>query len=395
VSVPLASAFFELRTNGYVGFGGELGYESSGFEISARVDGWLFKSAFNVEAGARVCLGDLGCAGGDVVLSSEGFAGCAYTAIADFGAGYRWGEGLDLMFTGCDVGPYRATAQAAQAGAAPGFRFGAGLPSGFVAVQGAGAPPHVSLVGPEGQRVDAPAAGPLKTDTAIAFHVAETNTTYFALKRPAAGAWRVEAAADSVPITGVKVADGIEDPKVTAAVRRGAGRTRVLSYNVAARPGQKVTFAEEGPGAARPLGTAKGTRGTVRFTPTDGPGGTRRIIAMVSSYGAPRTTLTVARYVAPPPPRPGTPKRLRARRSGTGLTVTWAASANSKRYQVRTALSDGRRLLSLQKGTRLRVPAVTRATRATITVRALRADGVRSRPATVKVAARKAAQRKR
>ena len=294
VSIPLATAFFELRTNGYIGFGGHLGYEFSGFSATADLDGWLFKSAFNVGASASICLGDLGCAGGDVVFSSVGFAGCAKTFIADFGAGYKWGEGLDLMFSGCDVGPYKATAAAAQAGAgARTLSFGNGLPSGFVAVTGDGGPPHVALVGPGGQRIEDTPGTKSETAASIAFHNPKTNTTYFVLKAPAAGAWTVEPLADSTPVTGVQAADGLADPKVSGSVKRaaGGGRTRVLSYNVAPRPGQKVTFAEQGTAAAKPIGgVAKDGRGTLRFTPADGPGGTRKIIAMVSSYGKPRAS---------------------------------------------------------------------------------------------------------
>src|SRR3712207_7792932 len=46
------------------------------------------------------------------------------TPIADFGAGYRWGESVDLMFSGCDIGPYKATASAAQVPGARTVTFG-------------------------------------------------------------------------------------------------------------------------------------------------------------------------------------------------------------------------------------------------------------------------------
>jgi hypothetical protein len=397
VSIPLATAFFELRTNGYVGFGGHLGYEFSGFSASADVSGWLFKSQFNVQAGASICLGDLGCAGGDVVFSSTGFAGCAKTFVADFGAGYKWGESLDLMWSGCDVGPYRAVAAAAQAGGTRTVTFAHGLPSGFIGVQGQGGPPHVSLVGPGGRRIDAPATGKLQTDSALAFHVPETNTTYFALKRPAPGTWTIEPAADSTPITGVKSANGLDEPKVTGSVRRTkpASSTRTLSYNVTPLPGQQVTFAEQGKAAVQILGRARGGRGTLRFTPADGRGGRRKVIGLVSSYGKPRTQITVATYVAPAPPRPARVTRLRARRSGTRLAVTWARAANAKRYEIRATLTDGRRLRIRQAAARLTIPAVARATRATITVTGLKADLTRGKAATVKVAAQKKAIRKK
>ena len=394
VSIPVASGYFELRMNGYVGFGGKLDYSVAGFGVTAQVDGWLFKSAFNVGAKADVCLGDLGCAGGEVVFSSTGFAGCAYTKLLDFGAGYKWGEGLDIMWSGCDVGPYKTVAVAAQAGGARTVTLAKGLRAAVIGVEGQGAAPHVSLVGPGGTRVDAPATGKLETPSALAFHVPERNSTFFVVKSPAAGTWTIEPAADSVPITSVRTADGLAEPKVTARVRRAPGGRRELSYTVNAVPGQKVTFAEQGARAARTIGTAKGASGTLRFTPADGPGGTRKIVALVSSYGRPRTQLSVARYVAPPPPRPATPKRLKARRAGTRLTVTWAKAANARRYEIRARLSDGRRLLARQKATRLAIPAVAAATRATITVTGLKADGTRGRTATIKVAARKAKAKK-
>jgi hypothetical protein len=396
VSVPLATAFFELRTNGYIGFGGHVGFEESGFSATADVDGWLFKSAFNVGAKASICLGDLGCVGGEVVFSSTGFAGCAYTFAADFGAGIKWGEGLDIMWTGCDVGPYRATASAAQAGGARSVTFGAGLPSGVIAVEGQGGAPHVALVGPGGARIEDTPGAKSQTASALAFHVPEKSTTFFVLKRPAAGTWSVEPLDGSVPIAGVKVADGLDDPKATGSVRRAApgSRDRVLSYTINKVPGQKITFAEQGKGAARPLGTAKGSGGTLRFTPADGPGGTRKIIALVSSYGKPRKELTIASYVAPPPVKPATVKGLKARRSATKLVVSWATAANAKRYEIRTTLSDGRRLLARQKTKRYTISSVASRTRATITVVGLKADGTRGKKATVKVGAKKAKKKR-
>ncbi len=392
VSVPLATAYFELRTNGYVAFGGHVGYEESGFKAVADIDGVLYKKLFNVRAGADVCLGDLGCVGGRVVISSRGFAGCVKTVPADFGAGYFWGKSLKIMETGCDVGPYVETGLAARAagnGAAQTVRFSAGLPSGFVTVTGQGAPPHVSLVGPGGERIDAPVSGKAQTATALAFHNPATSTTYFVVKKPAAGTWTVEPAADSVPIVEVKAAPGLEKPQVRASVARSPGRTRTLTYAVKAIPGQQVTFVEQGNGAAAPIGTATTGRGTLRFRPANGPGGSRRIIALVSSYGTPRTQLTVARYVAPKPAVPAPVKRLRARRSGTRLAVSWRPEANARRYEVRATLSDGRRLLALQRATKLTISRVAGRTRASITVRAIKADATRGRSARVTVAAKK------
>lgn len=391
VKIPVGSAFFELRTNGYVAFGGKLGYKDGSFEADADISGWLYKSAFNVDASAQIKLGDLGPLGGEVVFSSVGFAGCVRTTLDDFGAGYRWDGHLEFMFTGCDVGPFKAVAAAAQAGGAPrSVSFGRDAPTGVVAVQGDGAPPHVSLVGPGGVRVDAPASGALQTPGAIAFHTADTNTTYFVVKNPAAGAWQIVPQPDSSAVTGIQSADGLEQPQVTAHVRKAAGGKRELTYKVKAIPGQQVTFAEQGKQAAQTIGKAKGTEGSLRFTPADGPGGTRRIIAMVASYGKPRKNLTVASYVAPPPPKPATPKHLKATRGTKAMTITWSKAKNARRYEIRVTLSDGRVIMVRQKGTRLAIPAVATRTRATITVTGLKGDNTRGRKATLKVAAKRA-----
>ena len=390
VSIPLASAFFELRTNGYVAFGGHLGFESAGFRATADVGGWLFKSAFSLDAGASICLGDLGCVGGEVVFSSVGFAGCAKTPIIDFGAGYRWGKSLDIMFSGCDVGPYRAAAAAAQAGGPRSVSFAPGVRAGIVAVQGDSAPPNVALVNPAGVRIEDTPGTSNRTRVAFSFHNPQTNTTYFVLNRPRPGTWRVEPAPGSVPIAGVQAADGLPDPHVTGVVRRAGGRDRVLSYTITPLPGQTVTFAEQGARAARPIGgPARNGRGRVRFTPADGPGGRRKIVALVSSYGKPRARLTLATYVAPPPAKPSAIRRLKARRSGRRVSIAWANAANARRYELRITVSDGRRLFARQTRTRFTIGAMAAGTRATITVVGLKADGTRGRSATTTVAATK------
>jgi hypothetical protein len=322
-----------------------------------------------------------------VVVSSVGLAGCVETFLADFGAGYRWGESLDIMWAGCDVGPYRAVA--AQAGGPRTFGIASGLPSAVVGVRGQDGPPHVALVGPGGRRIEAPADGPLKTDDAIAFHVAEEKTTWFVIGKPAVGQWRVEALPDSTAVTGVVHADGLEKPSVKATVRP-LGAQREISYAIKPLPGQKVRFAEEGKGAARDLGLARGPKGKLRFTPTDGPGGTRKIIAMVESNGTPRATIPVARYVAPAPKRPAKAKGLKAARRGGRLAITWRPVAGASRYRARVRLSDGRSLLFAQSRTRRRVTVrgLTSKTTARISVEALRSDGLAGPLATTRLAAK-------
>src|SRR5690606_9238201 len=142
----------------------------------------------------------------------------------------------------------------------------------------------------------------------------------------------------------------------------GKARRRTLRYRVKAVPGQVVTFSEVRPGVAgKVLGAAKGTSGTLRFSPAAGKGGRRQVVALVEQDGKPRTQRTVASYVAPAALRPGRPRFARVRRRGSRLVVTWGRAANATGYAVRATLADGRRQLYVVGGRtrRLTIPGVS------------------------------------
>ena len=101
-----------------------------------------------------------------------------------------------------------------------------------------------------------------------------------------------------------------------------------------------------------------------------------------------RAQVTVATYTAPPPAKPAAVKRLKARRSGSRLSVTWAPATHATRYELRATLSDGRRLFVRQRRTRFAISAVAARTRATITVVGLKADGTRGARGGVKIVGR-------
>jgi hypothetical protein len=342
-----------------------------------------------------------------MLFSSKGFAACAHALVADIGAGITWGSDLalglinpvwllthlDVMPIGCSVGDYRASAASARAhtAQAPGERsvtFKAGLPSGVVGVIGQDGPPQVALVGPDGTRVEPTPNAPVNTTKAFAFQSLEKRLTWFDVKAPRAGVWRIVPAAGSTPITEVRQADGLADPKVTAKLTKGTGRKRVLTYKIAPIPGQTVAFAEEGKrGLGAPIGDVKArTKGTLTFTPTAGPGGPRTIIAQVAQKGIPRKTLIVARYTAPAPPRPAKPQP-KARRSGTKLIVTWPKDAQSRRFSVSATLSDGRVLVLLPKAPKVTIGGVAKSTSAAFTVRGEDRNGIAGPRATVRVKA--------
>jgi hypothetical protein len=411
MGIPLAKAYLQYVTDGHISAGGSFNAELGPFKAEAGVDGWFYKRAFNIEGHAEVCAGV--CIGGRVVFSSKGFAGCAHALVADIGAGVTWGNdlwaglinpvvlirNLDLMPVGCDVGDYRAVAASARAHAAQAgertVRFDAGLPSGMVGVIGRDGPPHVALVGPDGTCVQPEPNAPVNTGKAFAFQAVAQRLTWFAVKAPAAGVWKIVPEADSTPITEVRAADGLADPKVTAKVTRGAGAKRVLTFDVTPLKGQTVAFSEQGKDGlgAQIADVGTRTKGTVAFTPTAGPSGPRTVIAQVTQRGIPRKTLVVARFVAPSPPRPARPA-LRVKRSGTRLVVTWKKDAATRRFTVATTLSDGRVLMAQTKKPRVTIPAVAKTTTATITVRGEDRRGVMGPRATARVKAAKAKKTK-
>jgi hypothetical protein len=131
-----------------------------------------------------------------------------------------------------------------------------------------------------------------------------------------------------------------------------------------------VTFTEQGAkGVGAVLGKAKGSAGTLRFTPAPGPGGTREVIALVAQKGIPRKELTVARYVAPSPPKPKRPK-VTLKRSGTSkLVVSWPKDPVARGWVVRAKLSDGRVLVLLPSKPRVVLTDVAKTTTGQISVR--------------------------
>jgi hypothetical protein len=403
LNIPVANAYLQYRTDGLISFGGSVGLDVFDIlQVHGSVDGWIMPpKTFSVDGKVRVCVGDLGCDGGEVGVSSKGFAACVSIAGADVGVGYEWGPSilwapawlsdLDIMLRGCSVGDYLVAAKPAQVGGARAIRVPDGLPFAVFRLTGTTAAPHVTLTSPNGQRIDVPADRASQSSTLGIVHVPSKDLTLVVVHRPAGGSWQIAPAADSSPLASAGVAQGLPEPSVHAQVT-GKGTRRALSYNIKKLPGQKVRFEERAPGAkaAASLGYAKGTKGRIRFAPASGPRGRRTIVALVESYGTPRATLKVASYTAPAPARPATPKGLRVTRKGTTLTVSWKrVSPGISRYRLIVRLGDGRSVLLLPtaRQTRATVPGVAAAVGATAALRAERADGTAGATASVRLAA--------
>ena len=259
------------------------------------------------------------------------------------------------------------------------FTVPAGANAYSVAVTGGGGAPQVSLLDPAGAPV---AFGDPRNHATRAVSLAgapQSNTTYVGLDHPRAGTYTIVPAAGSPTITGLRVSRGYDPPRVTARLG-GKGRRRTLRYRVSGNaPGTTIAFVERGPAGDVPIGTARGARGTLRFTAGNGPGGRREILAEAIRGAAPLTSVSIAHYTAPAIPRPGAVGHLRASHTRGALTVRFTGAQAAKAYVIKVLLSDGRGLQLTLKSSqhRVAIPRVGRGVGAKITVTAIGIDGRR------------------
>ena len=183
----------------------------------------------------------------------------------------------------------------------------------------------------------------------------------------------------SPPVIRATTADALPRESIKASVDDG----RMLRYDVRPRPGQVVTFVERGPEVAKELGSVKGGKGVLPFTPADGRAGPRTIEARVAIDGLVTSTKPVATYRAPGPPAPGRPDGVEVdRRSNTELSVRWGRAANADGWNVVVRFANGtRRVFAADADRRaVRVPGVLRDDAGTVTVRAVTRRGATVRP---------------
>ncbi|HVO52930.1 MAG TPA: LamG-like jellyroll fold domain-containing protein [Solirubrobacterales bacterium] len=396
-SFPLGNAFLMYTYPGLFEFGGEVDvplgvFEAKG-EASAFVD--VDSGRFNAEGNGTFCIADdLGCLGASMLVSSDGIAGCGEIDVGLFdvnaGAGYHWGGSFHVYLLDCDVGPYRVYTGASQlqAPAAAGWKrtlhLPAQLPAEDFELRGLGGAPDVTLRGPHGQ-VFSTEGKPKGGDLPFAFIRVDANdTTYIGIKNPAAGAWTVSANPGSVPIASLAAANGLKPPSVKATVA-GRGPHRVLHYEIAPRPGQRVVFAEKGKDSYREIGHAKGGSGTIRFTPAFGSAGRRKLTALVQQNGATIQTLKLGSYKAPGWGSPKRPRKLLVSRHGATLKVSWQPQPGVRRFTVTVRTADGAARMLVVHGASAKIKGVAAALAGRVTVAGTEIDGSSGPAATAKL----------
>jgi hypothetical protein len=426
----LAGGSIVYRSSGSVDLAFDARLDFTVASVDASVVGWLETrqpARFNVDGRGSVCVGGVACATGEVTVSTTGLAGCFSLADVPYwvlvkdgdwawyapwrvhwerrswsvraGLGQRWSPSrFDLMGSACDVGPYRAVRAAIASQSGERRLDLPNEPAVALRVEGTGAPPKVVVTGPDGRRIGSPtAAARIDEGSHVIVEDPREDVTHVVIARPEPGRWTIAPRRGS-EITGLTKAQTLEHPTVVADVGFRRGRY-VLAYAHAADR-REITFVERSDGAseAKVIGRAAGgpCRGTengpqdrdrprcgrIRFTPGDGPPGTREIYAVVGEGGVAFDERLVARYDAGAV-RPEPPQRLRLRRRGRSVIVRWRRAPGVEHYDVRVALGTGHRLLLRAAGGARRtvIPGVRRRTRVRVSVVAVDSELRYSAPA--------------
>jgi hypothetical protein len=411
----IGEGHLRFQTDGYADFFGKTGLNLGPLDISADLDGFIdgpsgrfgaslsgkvgFCAVFDlpIKGETRLC----GYAKSEAAISNTGLAVCGRIDPPDpiggvsGGVEFPWNDFNPLMlvnptvFLGvladhvripCHASDYRSPpprpvgARASASGQIVAVK--GGLPSETIQVVGDGGTPKVTVTGPGGVSFSSnqPTANGFVTT------VEGVPSAYVVLKKPRGGDYTITANEGSPGIAAVKVADGYSPATVKATVKRGSVAYRISNGG----SGQQIVFAEKGKVGTRIIGTAKGSRGRLRFKPAAGPGGKRTVVAMIQRAGFVTDTITVGSFKALGPAKPGAVRRLKAKHAGTVLTVTWAGAAKAARYSVIVRGSKGSRAARLvgSKTRKLRLTGMRRDEKFAVTVRALskdmRAGAVRS-----------------
>jgi hypothetical protein len=381
--LQVATAGLTFSTNGFFEMKGQADLDLDVVDVNASVDAFAYlpQKEFSSEMTGDVNVAGIDISGIDGIVSTRGTGACGSYLGLKAGFGYVWGGSVSVFWHGCDFGPYRIQPPpSGNALSAAGGRVAAdvavvkGTPVTNFEVRGTGGAPSVVLTDPAGHTVTPVALSP-QTVHSAAISIADPahDLTYVSVTAPRAGNWQVTAAPGSAPIAQVLAARGYPAPTLHAKVT-GTGATRTLTYTAKTPPGTTVQFAERGSDAYKVLGTAKGSRGTLRFTPADGSAGRRAVVALLTENGLPARELTVAHYVAPAPPRPGKVHGLRVSRRGRSFGVAFGKAGGASHYLVSIDATDGHRYVRVIAGKtahRVSVPALGYGDAITATVRAV------------------------
>lgn len=385
--IHVGDGFMEFQTDGYAQFGGgsqlSIGPLSGGVDVNGFVEAGSGRYGADISGNAQICLevdveldtiSVCGGVGAEAAVSSIGLAACARInppdPIGGFSGGLavRWADvnpavlispivasaqiidsiAIPCTTAGYRIPPPRRVAGGERRAGAEAFAVDGGLPTATVLVEGTGGAPDVTLTGPGGQTVSS--GEPTKAGFVVG--VPGTDASWVVLNDPKGGTWTMSPNPGSPAVSEVRLSEGYEAAEVARAkVRKGSIDYRLSGLG----SGQKVVFREKGKFGVATLGSTTKPKGTLRFKPTRGAGGNRKVEALITRDGLITDRVGIGSYKAPPPPRPGPVKKLRARRSGTAVTVQFVPSKVADTTSIRARGSDGAELAASVTGRKRKV----------------------------------------
>ncbi len=408
--VQIANGYLVFDTSGYARFYGHTGLDlgplSGGVDVNGFVDGANGQFSADINGDAKFCMnvkgppaigtvnvcGDVGAA---AAVSSIGFAACAHLnppdPIGGFSGGLamRWddlspavlaspvvatAQLIEAITVPCHTSAYRippprpvAAGIAARAG--QGLAVPSGLPSATILVRSAGGVPDVTVRGPGGE-VITPGGS---TKDGFVLGAPGAKAAWIVLDKPQGGTWTVTPNGGSPPVSNVLLSQGYTPATVKAHVRKGriAYRIKHLGH------GQKVAFRESGKFGGRVIGSARHAKGKLSFKPAPGPGGKRRITALIMRDGLVTDKKVVGSYKAPGPKRPGRVKGLKLHKHGSSLVVSFHKAKRAARTEILVSGHHGADLAELLPGRKhkARFGALRWEKRLTVKVRAFSSAG--------------------
>ena len=186
------------------------------------------------------------------------------------------------------------------------------------------------------------------TSAGLALAVTSSDTTYFIVRHPHAGRWKVTLSRGTPSPVKYELADPLQ-PLGIAAQITGTSRRRILHWRLRPRRGETARFIQQGAGE-QTITITSAARGKVPFKVAPGPGGRRTILALISIDGFPREMITVAhfRVAAPSPPRV---RRATYHATSNSIIVRWTRARGARYYTLYVRLTNG--------SLRYRLPATT------------------------------------
>lgn len=419
-TIELARGYFVYSYPAYFEAKGFASFETFIFGIHA--DGSFALNAatrrFNATINGEVCLAPgiriagVGlCVGGGATVSSRGMVGCLIVVDDGFepGVGYHWGDFSPHIFNGitdgCKPSRYwelnimsaeadarqlasgsksKPTALAAQAEGSLTFTVEKGDDAKDIELHGQGGAPAVQITAPNGDTMTSVAGEMQHDDTLQVMQWEDYDMTWVGVTGDP-GKYVVTPLEGSPPIESLSETRFQKHDQIKAKVV-GKGRDLKLQYDVGNVKGRTVTFSEKANGVYSAIGTVKSGKGTIEFEPAVGPAGVRQIVAAEDVDGISAPEVVVDSYKSPGPMPAPKMKKVRAKRRGSKLLVSWRKVNSTNGYKVVATLLNGtqKSVWVPAKKSKATIKGLEKTQAGTVTVTAFGAIGDLGKPKKVK-----------